>query len=204
MKKPVILFGGTFNPPHKGHLLVAEAALNLMGADCLYWVVAGEPAHKKLGISTEHRVNMVNIMVDSNPKFKLGDWELHRNGPSYTVDTLKQVRLELELDPDPSALIWIMGSDSMATIGSWEGSEEFVDLANFLVISRDGFGENEIRPILEKTLPNLLGNIKFLDLIGNSDASSTSIRENIDNDKVLSFLSENLYNYIKENKLYVV
>ena len=132
------IFGGTFNPPHLGHLAAAEAAIAALGLDKLYIVPASNPPHKELPENTpspEHRLAMAEIMADAllMPQVtEVSSLELDRAGKSYTADTLAALREEY-----PEAELWLlMGTDMFLTLHLWHDPEAILKLAGGCAFGR--------------------------------------------------------------------
>lgn len=130
------LFGGTFDPPHLGHLVVAQDVVEALRLDRLLFVPAGVPPHKTgMPVSpVPLRVEMVRIITAGNPLFGVSEVEAGRAGPSYTVDTLRHYR---ELHPD-AELFFVLGADQAAAFDSWHEPEEVASLATVVVMARAG------------------------------------------------------------------
>ena len=131
------VFGGSFNPPHVGHLVVAEACAQAAGLERVLWVPAATPPHKRGDrslASAEARLRMVEAAVAGNPRFEVSDVEVARGDVSYTVDTLRG----LARDHDRLALL--LGGDSLAGFPSWRAPEAIVRLARLVVYRRPGDG----------------------------------------------------------------
>jgi nicotinate-nucleotide adenylyltransferase len=130
------LFGGTFDPPHVGHLLVAQEVSEQLSLDRVLFVVSGRPPHK-LGevVTAPHiRAEMTNGAVEGNPNFEVSEVEFRRAGPTYTVDTLRLFR---SIHPD-SELFFILGADQLAEFHEWNEPEEILRLATLVAVARDG------------------------------------------------------------------
>jgi nicotinate-nucleotide adenylyltransferase len=130
------VFGGTFDPPHLGHLIVAQDALQALGLDRVLFVPAGSPPHKQGRPTTPAplRLEMTRAAVAGDPRFEVTDLELRRAGPSFTVDTLLQL---LERAPE-SALFLLLGADQVRELESWRRPDEILRLARVVAITRAG------------------------------------------------------------------
>ena len=127
------IFGGSFNPPHVGHLAVAEACAEAAGLDRVLFVPAATPPHKRGDSSLappSARLAMVEAAVSDNPRFEVSDVEVTRGEVSYTVDTLRQLAVDHE------ELALILGGDSLAGFPTWREPEAIVDLARLVVYRR--------------------------------------------------------------------
>jgi nicotinate-nucleotide adenylyltransferase len=135
MARRVGLLGGTFDPPHLGHLVVAECARVELGLDEVRLLVAGEPWMKGTAPTPgEQRLALVRAAVEDDPYFVVDDRELQRPGPTYTADTLADLHAEA---PDTS-WYFVLGEDAAAALPSWHRIEEAFALATFVVVTRPG------------------------------------------------------------------
>lgn len=136
------VFGGTFDPPHLGHLIVGADAYAALGLDRLLFVPAGVPPHKRTRPRTAARLRaeMTHAAVRDDSRFRADDLELRRTGPSFTVDTLRELA-----ERNPGAeLFLLIGADNAREFSSWRAPGEIVRLAKLVVLARDGLeGEGE-------------------------------------------------------------
>lgn len=132
------MFGGTFDPPHLGHLAAASDAFEALGLDRLLFVPAAEPPHKRGRERTPAalRLEMVRAAIAGDPRFAADDRELRRGGPSYTVDTLRELRGDAPADE----LYLLVGADQMREMHTWHRASELARLATPAVLSREGGG----------------------------------------------------------------
>lgn len=188
-KQKICLFGGTFNPPHNGHLFMAEEVLRLSQYTAILFIPAFLPPHKKTAdIAPEHRLAMLSLAIADNLAFYLDDCEIRRKGASYTVDTLKYIWKEYSLISKPGLLI---GTDLLSSFDSWRAPEEILDLADLLVVKRKG----DYSP--ESPFPHQLLENKQLPI------SSSEIRKRAYSGSNFRYLlPEKVYQYIKEKDLY--
>ena len=137
------ILGGTFDPPHLGHLLIAETARVALGLESVMFLPAGEPWLKSGQRITpaEHRLRMVQLAVADNPDFCVSDCEIRRSGPSYTVDTLRELRDGFPLDTE---LYFIVGSDLLDQFHRWKEPEAILELCSLAVIERPGGPEEGV------------------------------------------------------------
>lgn len=129
------LFGGTFNPIHLGHLRVAEEVCDALALDRLIFVPAKIPPHKRHSelADAEFRLRLVRAAIRGNPRFGVSDAEIRREGPSYSVDTLKAFRASRR----PLERLWfVMGCDQFREIGTWYRCRELFELADIAVMNR--------------------------------------------------------------------
>jgi nicotinate-nucleotide adenylyltransferase len=130
------LFGGSFDPPHLAHLALARAALAELALDRLVWMPAARSPHKpgQAPASAADRVAMLRLLTADEPRFVVDERELHRPGPSYTVDTLRALHAE-----DPAAAWWlVIGQDQCARFDTWHDWRGILALAGLAVAARDG------------------------------------------------------------------
>lgn len=130
------LLGGTFNPVHLAHLRLAEVSLEALGLERVAFVPARIPALKRTDdvIDPAHRLAMVQRAIEGRPEFELLDLELHRSGPSYTVDTLRQLQDGGEQRP----LWFLLGSDAAAQLDQWREPEELIARTSLAIVTRAG------------------------------------------------------------------
>ena len=200
------IFGGTFNPPHLGHLAAAEAAIGALGLDKLYIVPASIPPHKELPEGTpapEHRLAMAAKLADAlllPQVVQLSEMELKREGKSYTADTLAALREEY-----PEAELWLlMGTDMFLTLHRWREPEKILKLAGVCAFGRtEQDGEAVFAPqreYLQKTYPG--ARLTTITLPGLVDISSTRLRELLAKGKGGDYLIPAVYGHILRNQLY--
>ena len=166
------ILGGTFDPIHLGHLLIAEESRISLGLDQVLFVPAGRPWLKEGQPLTEacHRAQMVELAVSSNPHFRVIRNEVDRSGPSYTVDTLEELREEL-----PAAeLFFILGLDAFESFHRWKEPGRILELCRLVVVSRPGYSDEE-RDRLLATCGDQADRICVLP-VHNVDFSATEIR----------------------------
>ena len=129
--------GGTFDPIHHGHLVAASEVLSTLDLDEVVFVPTGEPWQKQGRdvAPAEHRYLMTVIATASNPRFTVSRVDVDRAGPTYTIDTLRDLRAQR---PD-AELFFITGADALAQILSWKDADELFDLAHFIGVTRPGY-----------------------------------------------------------------
>lgn len=132
------ILGGTFDPPHVGHLIVAEHVRAELGLDRVYFIPAVIPPHKQRRddiAPAETRLELLRLAVADNPAFAVSDLEVRRGGISYTVDTLRALRLEHPSD----AFYLLVGMDNLSEFGSWKEPDMIQRIARVVVMTRPGF-----------------------------------------------------------------
>lgn len=130
------LYGGSFDPPHLAHLALARVARDTLGLSELRWQPAGQPWQKprRLVASDAQRVAMLRLLIGDEPGFLVDTCELERQGPSYTIDTLREVGAEA---PDGQRFL-VIGADQFARLHTWHQAEEIPRLATLAVAAREG------------------------------------------------------------------
>lgn len=130
------VFGGTFDPPHLGHLVAASDACDALGLDRVVWIPSASHPFKRGSVRTGPtlRLEMVRAAIAGDPRFEADDLEMRREGPSYTVDTLRELRAR-----HPGAeLFLLIGADNLADLPKWREPDEVARLARLAVVSREG------------------------------------------------------------------
>lgn len=128
------VYGGAFDPPHLGHLVAASGACDALGLDLLLWIPSAVHPLKAVRTAADVRLRMVRAAIHDDPRFAWDDLELRRRGPSYTVDTLRELRAR-----EPGAeLFFITGADNLAELPRWREPDEIARLARLAVVSRAG------------------------------------------------------------------
>ena len=144
------LFGGTFDPIHLGHLILAESCREACALDQVWFVVTATPPHKRRERTpVADRLEMARIAVAGHPAFEVSEIEAHGNGPHYSYQTLERLRAER---PD-DALFFLIGADSLADLPGWRCPERIAELATIVVVNRPG-----IDPDVLATPPDLGSN----------------------------------------------
>lgn len=144
MSLRVGIFGGTFDPIHLGHLIVAEQARGQLGLDRVVFVPARVPPHKRgASAAAEHRFRMTCLAVEDNPGFTVSDLELRREGPSYTVDTLRALRAEESGDARHYLLL---GADSARDLEQWKDVDTLLEDSTVVVLGRPGVEQDDLPP----------------------------------------------------------
>jgi nicotinate-nucleotide adenylyltransferase len=195
----IALFGSSFNPPHRGHLLIAENALKSFSLDQILFIPCALPPHKTFVplVSDEDRLEMIRLAISKQPKFVLSTIEIKRGGTSYSIDTIREVKSCFK----DAEIFFIIGSDNFETIGNWYQFTELIQLCEFLVIERPG------KPLIipPPTVPKaLLSKFKYRIFEGpTQEVSSSEIRENLLKGKNVSHLLPGpVYEYVQKAHLY--
>jgi len=194
------VLGGTFDPVHYGHLVIAEDAHAYLQLEKVLFVPAYHPPHKPLGSYSDfaHRVNMLRLALARNPHFEISLIEAERSGPSYTVDTLRE--FQDELGPKV-ALYLIIGMDSLADIASWCCPAELLKLCRIVVAERAGYQVD--LDALEAELPGLRDTLELIDTPELS-ISSTDLQGRLQRGLPIRYqLPAQVEAYIRKHKLYL-
>lgn len=195
------IMGGTFDPIHFGHLAAAEGALHLIGLDRVLFMPNRQPPHKPgRPISpVEHRCAMVRLAIAGNPRFEYSDLELRREGPSYTVDTIRAVQAE---HPD-----WrtgfIVGMDSLIDIRTWHDYATLLTLTDLIVVGRPGSRTADRDAVLAALGPVLTARIRIVETPGVSVSASELRRLAAEGYPLRYLVPDSVAKYIREQRLYL-
>jgi len=190
--------GGTFDPIHNGHLVTAEEALHQFHLDHVVFVPTGDPWMKEQAdvSPAEDRYLMTVIATASDAKFRVSRMEIDRDGPTYTVDTLRDLRTDLGPDAD---LFFITGADAMLEIFQWKDPKELLDLAHFIAATRPGY---DLDAFTANT-PQDHHDVKVMQIPALA-ISSTDIRARVASGRPIRYLlPEGVKTYIEKASLYL-
>jgi len=192
------IYGGVFNPPHHGHLVAAQEAYTQLGLDVVVWIPVGDAPHRVVenDPGAEARFEMVELAIAGDERFRVSRIELEREGPSYTVDTLKELR---EREPDDE-LFLILGVDQALALPTWREPEQVLDLATIGVFERGSSTRNAIGI----TIGRMAGaeRVQFLEM-PRIDISSTMVRRRAAAGKPIRYLvPDKVANFIGAQSLY--
>ncbi|GAA3200286.1 nicotinate-nucleotide adenylyltransferase [Lentilactobacillus kefiri] len=182
------ILGGTFNPIHNGHLIIAEQVLDQLGLDKVCFMPDANPPHvdRKFAIDAKDRVAMINGAIRDNPKFAIEMTEIMRGGVSYSYDTMKQLTQQ---HPE-NHYYFIIGGDMVNYLPKWYRIDDLVKLVSFVGVKRDGYTPASKYPVIWVDVP-------FIDI------SSSLIRSKIRQHQSIKYLvPSSVERYIKENHLY--
>lgn len=191
------VMGGTFDPIHHGHLVAASEVADRFNLDEVIFVPTGQPWQKagRRISPAEDRYLMTVVATASNPRFSVSRVDIDRGGPTYTIDTLRDLRKQF---PDEE-LFFITGADALASIMSWHDWEEMFELAEFVGVTRPGY---ELR---EDMLPADIQERVHLVEIPAMAISSTDCRERASNGRPVWYLvPDGVVQYIAKNSLYTL
>jgi len=190
----IALFGGTFDPPHHGHLVVAQDVAEALELDALYLVPSGTPPHKREAPVSPAlvRLEMVRAAIDGDLRLHASEIELRREGPSYTVDTLRAVRERRS----GAELFFLLGADQFAELDTWKEPEEVARLARLTVLTRGGEDPSTAGPRVEVPHDSVP--------VTRIDVSSTRIRERVRAGRPIRYLvPEAVRRIIQRERLYL-
>lgn len=193
------VIGGTFDPIHIGHLIVAEQVRTRLGLDQMIFVPAGMPPHKLDQIVTpaQQRFEMVQLAIADNPHFASSRIDMERLGPSYTVDTL---RLLLDRWGAQTEIYFLMGSDSLIELPTWRQPDRLMRLCRIVAVGRPGYGVDMAE--LDRLLPGAAMLIRLMDtpII---DISSTDIKRRVREGRSIRYMvPASVEQYICAHQLY--
>ena len=194
------MMGGTFNPIHLAHLYIAYEAKEELNLDKIIFMVAGNPPKKKESkeIDSKYRYNMVQKAIEGYEGFEISDYEIKKNGYSYTYETLQYLKKQ----EDNVEVFFIAGADSLMAIEKWSNTDLVLNNCTFVAFNRGEYNKSileEQKYKLEKKYDAKIVILNVTDI----DISSSMIRERIANGKRVDFfLPEEVKKYISENKLY--
>jgi nicotinate-nucleotide adenylyltransferase len=198
-KKRLGIFGGTFDPPHIGHLILAAEARDQLALDCTIWVLAPDPPHKrgKEISSLSDRLAMVDLAIREDNAFSLSHVDIDRPGPHYTVDTVKILKQEY---PD-HALIYLMGGDSLHDLPNWYKVDVFLENLDGIGAMRRPGDEIDLSKLFS-ALPQLEEKLNFV-TAPLLEISADQIRRRArQNRSYRYYLLPKIYEYIHTNRVY--
>jgi nicotinate-nucleotide adenylyltransferase len=192
----IFCLGGSFNPIHVGHLICARAAAEAMGLDCVTLIPSAQPPHKPNDSSiapAADRLAMCRLAVAEDPFFAVDDRELHRAGPSYTLDTVRQLRQD-----DAGEIYWLIGADMLAILPQWHQPQSLLQEVAFVIMARPGwrFDWGQL-PREYQSLQSRVVSVPQIDI------SATAIRRRVGEGKPITYLvPPSVERYIHQHGLY--
>ncbi len=189
-RRKIGVMGGTFDPIHLGHLIVADEARHQLALDEIVFVPAAAPWQKQPQVDASHRLAMVRLAVNSVPGFSVSDVDISRGGNTYTVDTLSDLRTHYR----DAELLLLIGTDALNGIHTWKEPERIATMAQIVCLARPGYRV--------ETSPKYSGAVTFVEVPA-IDISSTDCRQRCEDGRPFRFmLPEAVYEYIEKNDLY--
>lgn len=198
------IMGGTFNPIHFGHLVTAEEALNQFKLDKIIFVPSGHPPHKRPRpvLPSEGRYQMTVIATASNPHFEVSRIEVDREGPSYAIDTVRE--LKSVYGPN-TEIYFITGADAILEILTWRDAERLYDMCKFIAATRPGYSLKkfkELHLLPENHWKAKKPDVHFMEVPALA-ISSTDIRKRVKENRPIRYLlPEEVTEYIYKHRLY--
>lgn len=189
------IMGGTFDPPHAGHLIAAEQARDQAGLDQVWFMPAHTPPHKERapGASSEQRLEMIQAAIRDHSSFSICTLELKRGGKSYTLDTINLLNKQFPTDH----FYWIIGSDMVYTLTEWHEIQQLVRKVRFIGLHRAGF------EYLQRELPEWIEEVVQWVEMPEINISSTAIRQFVKEGRSIRYLvPDHVKTLIEENRLY--
>ena len=198
MRHAVGIMGGTFDPIHIGHLILAESAWQQFSLEKVLFMPSGNPPHKRNrdGATNQQRVDMVRLAIASNPHFELSLEEMHEQGYIYTKETLRRLR---ENHPDTD-YYFIMGADSLLAFDSWNGPEEICRQCILTVAVRDSMDPDDLERAIEHVRIRYRADVRKLE---SPNISSHNIREWLSEGRSTRYyLPDEVLTYILDKDIY--
>jgi nicotinate-nucleotide adenylyltransferase len=201
-KSKIGVLGGTFDPIHMGHLIIAEDVRQRLGLQEVLFIPAGHPWLKLQGekpvSEAEHRLAMVKLAIASNPYFRVSSIEIERPGLSYSIDTVLELKAKLGAGAE---IYFIVGPDALAEFPQWKEPARLLESCQVVGIGRPRHVAADLH-ILDSFIPGASGRIKMMD-VPQIDISSTDIRNRVAQGLSIRYLvPEAVERYIIEHKLY--
>ncbi|WP_423189684.1 nicotinate-nucleotide adenylyltransferase [Alkalibacterium sp. f15] len=187
-RRKVGILGGTFNPPHLGHLIIAEQVKNQLGLEKVMFLPSANPPHKKekKTIDAKHRIAMIHESIKDNEGFSIEEIEIRRGGKSYTYDTIVQLK---EMNPDIE-FYFIIGADMVEDLKNWYKIDGLLQIVQFVAVNRPYHSLDTSYPVIAVDVPNI-------------DISSSLIRQKVMDDCSIKYLvPTKVEKYIESEGLY--
>lgn len=198
-KKQILVFGGCFNPPLNSHFLLAEQLINEYSQiEKIIFMPVNSQYQKSNLIENEHRYQMLKLVCDKNKKFEVSKLELEANRPLYTIETLRKMQEQYV----KYEIAFIMGSDNLKELETWNCANELVKEFKIYVLERD---KDEVEKIIQESKFLKENKTAFIKAENNitSNLSSTFVRERLQKGKSIRYLTpDEVISYMLENKLY--
>lgn len=198
--KKVGIMGGTFNPIHMGHLILAENAHEHLNLDEILFVPSGKPYMKEHVLDSKTRIHMTGIAIEDNPHFALSTIEVDRDGNSYSYETIKTLK---ENHPG-TEYYFIIGADSLFVMDKWMHPELIFQQCGIAVVCREGYREKEIKEQINILVQKYQAKVEILPA-RSIDISSTVIRDRIRDKRSIRYMvPEKVRTYIEKNSIYSI
>ncbi|PLR78086.1 nicotinic acid mononucleotide adenylyltransferase [Bacillus sp. V3-13] len=186
MRKIGIL-GGTFDPPHYGHLLIANEVLEALNLEEIWFMPNQDPPHKdKAKVQSGHRFRMLELAIEDHPRFRIEPLELTREGRSYTIETMQLLKNKY----NNISFYFLIGADMIEYLPNWHRIDELMEMVEFVGVKRPSYSHHTPFPITYVEVPEM-------------GVSSSMLRERLREGKTVRYLlPDPVRNYIEENNLY--
>ncbi len=193
------VFGGTFDPPHLGHMILASEACDQLNLDKVLWVLTASPPHKRIQVISpvEVRLELLQTALSKADEFEISRVDMDRPGPHYALDTVRLLKEQYTDDE----IIYLMGGDSLRDLPIWYESEKFVEECSELGVMRRPGDEINVE-IVKNSNPDIAKKIRFVEapLL---EISSREIRERISSGRIFRYyLLEDVYKLIQKKRYY--
>jgi nicotinate-nucleotide adenylyltransferase len=195
------IMGGTFDPIHNGHLVLAEQIRTRFNLQKIYFIPVGNPPHKKnVTKSTKYdRLNMTKLAIESNKNFEISDIEIKKEEVSYTIDTVREIRNTVNAE---DKLYFITGADAILLIDTWKDYKELFEIVTFIGATRPGISVEELQNKIDEVKTKHGVKIESTKVPALA-ISSTDIRRRVEEGESIKYLlPESVESYIKENGIY--
>ena len=205
----ILLFGGTFDPIHNGHLIMAQEAYKRLDIDKVIFIPSAFPPHKDNHIDFAHRFEMTKLAIEGIGYFEVSDIESKKDEPSYTINTVRHFFKEPIVNEEHTCLRWLIGSDTIPELKNWYKINELINECHFVIAERKTSQKENHVILCKKALKDIGIEKDYFTLhftfFPNPiiEISSIMIREKIKNDNPIKFLvPEKVEKYIYDNELY--
>lgn len=205
MTEQIALYGGTFNPIHNAHLIIARVIAERLELDRVVFLPSARPPHKGTDtlVAPAHRAEMVKLAIQDEPKFEFSDYDLARDGPTYTIDTVMHHRKSWG---ESARLCWIIGADSLAELITWRRVQALVEACDIITAARPDSQEipwDQLRHVLTPgQIAKLQSGVLRTPLL---EISSTDIRQRVSRGMSIRYMvPDQVRAYIGLHSLYRV
>lgn len=197
-RRKVGIMGGTFNPIHTGHLIMAEHAYDSFGLDEILFIPTGNSYMKSDVLDKETRAKMVSLSIEDNPKFAMSDIEISKDTPSYSFETIRELK---QLNPG-NDYYFIVGEDSLRSMKDWVHPEKIFSEITVLVARRPYVSIDKLMDVIEFYESTYNADIQVIEM-NNIDISSTEIRNRVSEGKSIKYMVHpKVLDFIQSHNLY--
>lgn len=197
--KKIAIVGGTFDPIHYGHLVTGEMVYEKFKVDKVIFIPTGDPAHKLKVTDTDHRFEMACMAIKNNNKFEISKIEIDRQGKTYTVDTIAELK---QYCIDDVEIYFVMGADSIYHLHLWKDFEKLLTMCKFIGVTRPNYDKINMEKLVEELNSKYNAQIYFMEIPA-LDISSSDLRKKVEDDISIRYLlPDEVEEYIKKFNLY--